>query len=244
MSDHVFALGRKLVEELGLDDSVDTLGRWMAHYIAGLMTKAETALGEDKDAAGRECFAAILDLWKHRAALPHGKRPFEDLEPIVRAIESLDPENHLPRYYRAARPSKGEAADSSDQEQWLSLVDGLDFSARALIGYCLAEAAEAALDKSKAWVQHAMAIDNGPTERVIRLVKSAADVNKAPDPNEEIRSLLADRAKRLRGFLRIAEVLTNTLESRLEALPSATEAADEEERLVLFTPPTLPDGMP
>ena len=33
-SDSVLALGKKLVDELGLDQSVDTLGRWMAHYIA------------------------------------------------------------------------------------------------------------------------------------------------------------------------------------------------------------------
>ena len=36
-SDSVLALGKKLVDELGLDQSVDTLGRWMAHYIAEKM---------------------------------------------------------------------------------------------------------------------------------------------------------------------------------------------------------------
>jgi hypothetical protein len=243
-SDKIFALGRQLVEELGLDDSVDTLGRWMAHYIAELITKVEHASGDDKIAMRRECFAAILTLWKHRAELPNGKRPFEDIEPIMRAIESLDPESFMPRYYRGARPPMGETAETPDQQKWLRLVDGLDYSARALIGYCLAEAAEAALDKSKAWVQHAMAIDDGAPELVIRFVSSAHDVNKAQDPNEEVRLLLQDRIKRLRGFLHIADSLASTLEDRLEALPPVEDVPEEGERLVMFAPPTLPDEMP
>lgn len=42
----------------------------------------------------------------HRAAFPNGKRPFEDLEPVMRAIESLDPEDDTPRYFRSARAPK------------------------------------------------------------------------------------------------------------------------------------------
>lgn len=243
-SDKIFALGRQLVGELGLDDSVDTLGRWMAHYIADLITKVEHASGSDKIAAQRECFEAILTLWKHRSGLPDGKRPFEDLEPIMRAIESLDPESFMPRYYRSARPPRGEAAETPDQEKWLHLVDGLDYAARVLIGYCLAEASEAALDKSKAWVQHAMAIDDGAPERVIRFVSAAYKVNKAPDPNESARLLLQDRINRLRGFLSIADSVANTLKDRLEALPPVEDVPEEGERLVIFTPPTLPDELP
>ncbi|WBK01229.1 AVAST type 3 anti-phage proein Avs3b [Methylocystis parvus] len=223
-ADSVLALGRKFVKELGLEESTDTLGRWMAHHVADLITKAEKVTGDEKSAAERECFAAILALWKHRSELPNGKRPFEELEPIMRAIESLDPENDMPRYYRAARPPKGEAAETSEQEKLLSLADGLDYSAKVLIGYCLAEAAGAALNKSKEWVKLATAIDgDGAPEIVIRFVSTAADVNKEPDPNEGIRSLLNDKVKRLRGFLGIAESLANTLEERLEALPPPKE---------------------
>jgi hypothetical protein len=243
-SDKIFALGRQLVEELGLEDSVDTLARWMAHYIAELITKVERVSGDDKIAAQRECFAAILTLWKHRSELPNGTRPFEDLEPIMRAIESLDPESVMPRYYRGAHPPMGEAAETPDQEKWLRLIEGLDYSARALIGYCLAEAAETALDKSKAWVKHAPAIDDGVPERVIRFVSNAYDVNKAADPNKETRLLLQDRINRLRSFLHIADSVASTLEHRLKALPPVEEVHEEREGLVIFSPPALPDEMP
>lgn len=33
-SESVIALGKRLVEELGMEPGVDTLGRWMAHYVA------------------------------------------------------------------------------------------------------------------------------------------------------------------------------------------------------------------
>jgi hypothetical protein len=102
-SDAVIALGKRLVEELELGDSVDTLGRWMAHYIAELIVKVEAARSEERDKLSSCCAAAILDLWRHRSVLPNGKRPFEEIEPILRAIQSLDPEDDIPRYWRSAR---------------------------------------------------------------------------------------------------------------------------------------------
>ena len=60
------------------------------------------------------------------------------------------------------------------------------------------------LDKSKEWIELATAIDDQSVpEIVIRYVSTTADVNKEPDPNKEIRSLLDDRIKRLRGFTNI-----------------------------------------
>jgi hypothetical protein len=244
-AESVLAIGRKLVEELGLEESTDTLGRWMAHHIADLMTKAEKAIGDDKATAERECFVAILELWAHCSELPNGKRPFEDLEPVMRAIESLDPEDDTLRYYRAARPPKGETMETPEQEKWLSMVDGLDYTAKVLISYCLTEAADAALDKSKEWVKLAAAIDDySAPEIVIRYVSTTADVNKEPDPNKEIRSLLNDRIKRLRGFLRISKSLVDTLEERLQALPSVEEEATDDEALVITPRPMPPDDFP
>ena len=41
----VVALGERIVHELGLEESGDTLGCWMAHRVAELMERAETAEG-------------------------------------------------------------------------------------------------------------------------------------------------------------------------------------------------------
>ena len=45
-SDSVLVLGKKIVDELGLDQSADTLGRWMAHYLAEKIEDAKAATGE------------------------------------------------------------------------------------------------------------------------------------------------------------------------------------------------------
>ena len=238
------ALGRKLVEELGLDDSTDTLGRWMAHHIADLIAKAGNATG--KIAAEHECFAAILALWKHHSALPNGKRPFEQFEPVLRALESLDPEKEGSRYYRVARPPKEESAETGEQKKWLDLVERLDYSAKVLIGFCLTEAAGAALDKSKEWIKLAEAIDDegGLSHVVIRFASTVADANREPDPNEEVRSLLHDRLARLRGFVEAAKVIADSIEERLQALPAAKDVASDDEILTLGAPPPAPGDLP
>ena len=40
----VLELGRHLVRELGFEDGVDTLGRWMSHHVAELIDKAENGV--------------------------------------------------------------------------------------------------------------------------------------------------------------------------------------------------------
>ena len=56
----VINLGKFLVKQLNLDKSVDTLGRWMAHYLALKISEAENAKGKDKIALEEECFKTIL----------------------------------------------------------------------------------------------------------------------------------------------------------------------------------------
>ena len=90
--EELIAIGKKLVADLSLDRP-DTLCQWMGHYIADLLDKASTASDEEKPERQRQCFDAILKLWSHRMALPDGKRPLESFEPIIRALESLDPDS-------------------------------------------------------------------------------------------------------------------------------------------------------
>jgi hypothetical protein len=220
-------LGSKLVHELGLEPSVDTLGRWMAHYIADLMVKVKGASGEEKELAEKNCFEAILELWKHRAEMPNGKRPHEDLEPVVRAIKSLDPDDDMPRYFRSIRPAKGEDEKQSEMEAWLDVASNLDYSAKVLIAYCLAEAANAALDKSKEWVQLAEAAgaDDGISETVARFLSRETDLGREPNPSDVVCSQLQNRMQRLEAFTNLAGVVLRVLRTRLEVLLPSKEGS-------------------
>lgn len=230
-------MGRRLVDELELEQTNDTLGRWMAHYIADLIQQAEVAVGDARQTAERACFDAILTLWKHRAELPDGRRPFQEMEPIVRAIESLDPEDETPRYFRTVRPPRGEDVAKSDVETWLEMVIGLDYSAKLLIGYCLAEAAQAATDKSKEWVRLAEAAgeEDGVPEIVVRFVSDAANLHKEPDIHKEVRRQLQDRLKRLDGFSELAKLFADNLRARLNELPRSAEGEEESDQCMVLS---------
>ena len=67
----VLELGKRIVRELGLDPGVDTLARWMAHHVAELIMRAESAgSSEEGEEARATATAVILKLWEKRSAAP------------------------------------------------------------------------------------------------------------------------------------------------------------------------------
>ena len=224
--DEILALGRKLVYELDMEPRVDTLARWMAHYVAELIDAAANAPLAERAASQKRCFDAILELWSHRAELPNGKRPFENLEPILRALEGLGPEDETPRFFRSIRSTIVESNENSQTQSLLEFVRNLDLTARILIGYHLAEAARSATDKSKEWVVLAKkaGIDLDAIGVVIQFVSSKADSKMEPDLGRLERELLQDRIKRLEIFTEMVTVVSEDLKVRLRNLPVATGA--------------------
>jgi hypothetical protein len=90
-------LGERIVEEFGLSDSVDTLGRWMAHRVAELMDRAERVpAGAEREAARRECSDLIIKLWGQRSHWPHG-RPLAGVAGLVKNLIN-DQTNYGSRY--------------------------------------------------------------------------------------------------------------------------------------------------
>lgn len=211
-------LGQKLTKELGLDQSVDTLGRWMAHYIAELIQNAENASAEERPAKMQVCSEAILNLWRHLHELPDGKRPFEELEPILRALESLDPDDHTPRYFRAARSAAEGEKEDSEAKPWLQLIDGFDYSAKLLIRYCFTRAAQTTLDKAAEWVALAESAgaDDGIEFSILRVVVSENNLLVKSDLDEIEKEQLQDRVNRLEEFIEVANALAFELRQRMQ----------------------------
>ena len=222
------ALGRKLVDELGEDPSPDTLSRWMAHYLAELIDAAENAPQEELAASRRKCFDTVLELWSHRADLPAGRRPFEDLEPIGRALESLDPGNETPRFFAAARRGIADAEEGSHTRTLLEFVDRVDSAARVIIVHALADAARAALDKSREWVARAEAAGRNP--QFVGIVISFVSEEGRDEQAEQVersRNLLVDRIERLENFRELAALVSDDLRERLDALPPGSDSTGD-----------------
>ncbi len=214
-SDAILKLGRKLTHELNLDDSVDTLGRWMAHYIAELIQDAETASEEERLVKMQACNDAILRLWQHRHLLPDGSRPFEELEPLLKTLENLDSENNSFRYFHSVRDAISDnTTDESDEtKKWLELVDGLDHSAKILIRFCLTQAAHNALDKSKEWVSLAKAagIDDSIEFALLRVFAEGEKILDPSHKDEKGQIELEKRIEKLETFIEIASSVLSEL---------------------------------
>src|SRR5688572_3149706 len=109
----ILELGKLLVKQLDLETSVDTLSRWMAHYLAEKIKDAEALTeGVKKKHSEKECFSLILDLWKHRWHYKPEKQPLRDFNQLFDILERLDPERDEPYYFRfnATRPNHDESS--------------------------------------------------------------------------------------------------------------------------------------
>jgi hypothetical protein len=214
-------LGQKLVEELELADGVDTLGKWMAHYVAQLIEEAEKAKGEDRQRAETRAFEAILQLWRHRHHYPDGRRPFESFEPLLAALHRL--QSTTPHYFRPDilnDPASRKLPE--DLKLWLQLIDDFDQSARFMITEALGRAAALAAEKCDEWAELVRRGDDrltGPDlELVIELLERSDGQTKVRD---ETRAQLERSLSRLDRFVENAALFRDDLASRLADLADA-----------------------
>lgn len=222
----IIELGKKLVDELKLNNSVDTLGRWMAHHITELLYDAEHSPDETVRAAKHaELRNNIWAFWVHRYELPIGTKALQESEPILRALQSLDPESEQPRYFSPSLMRIDTNKEPDEVKKWLSIANHIDDTAKILIDYCLSLAVENAIDKSKEWVELAQqaGLDEDIDMIELRIFKLIGNRSKADDPTVVERRILEKRQKKLAAFLSLASQLDEQLKLQLEALPAAEE---------------------
>jgi hypothetical protein len=166
------SLGKLLVNELGLEPGVDTLARWMAHYISEQISIAESATGKAKQEAEKRCFETILKLWDHRSSYPNGKRPFEQFEPIMEMLQRLNPEKETSYYYRQLPEINLKALENIEtSKDWLDTAELLDKVARVCIEYALTEAATLAKsNETLEWLQSSDNLGASDDTRVIKIL--------------------------------------------------------------------------
>lgn len=209
----MISLGEKIVAELGQDQAVDTLSRWMAHYVAEKIEDASTAKGEDRDQRMSECSDVILKLWRHRNQLPKGMRPFEDIEPIIRVLKSLDVDDNATRYFREVELKRELEKVDESVAQWLRDALEIDRTARMLIRYCLAIAARDPADECKDWLLLAEAVEE-PSDNDIVTVRFISDVVDSIDSKsqeEQEKEIIEDLLQRLESICDLCDTLSSQL---------------------------------
>lgn len=184
----VIALGKKIEQELGIEDDVDTLGRWMIHYIAELVDRAENASSDRQEAIHRECADFIIKLWTHRASLSVKRYPLESFDKVMAALIRLRDER--PYYFRGI--DKEEKPQLSDEVQhWLKIAEEVDKVACDLVDLCIEKATGCAADDEKKWLNGALALSvkaDKHAEMVSVLISRYMGNEVAPEEREVIRN--------------------------------------------------------
>ena len=214
----IVELGKRIVQELELDQSCDTLGRWMAHHLAQLIAEAEQGPEDAASAAQLECRAAIFELWEHILSVPTATRPFRELEPVIETIRALNPDERIYFYQTRAQ----EVADNSDlpesAKDWLKLSRGIDHSARLLIQMCFDRIAKETSGKLKELIElasHAGARDLP----IVRVIHQLEDQRASRERSvEEEREKLLERLERLNSMVRFSELLASDIQHKLDEL--------------------------
>lgn len=193
----VIALGKNIEQELRIDDDVDTLGRWMIHYIAELLDRAEKASGDQQDAIHRECADLIIKLWTHRASLSVKHYPLESFDKVMAALVRLRDER--PYYFRGIdQEEKPEI--SNDVQHWLKVAEEVDKVACDLVELCIEKATACAAEDEKKWLNGALALSvkaDKHAEMVSVLINRYMGKEVDPEEREVIRNQeIRDRLKK------------------------------------------------
>jgi hypothetical protein len=229
------ALGKKLVTEQGFDGSVDTLGRWMAHHIAELIQEAESANADDRPAKMANVREAVLALWSHRHALPNGRSPFAGMEPIFNALASLDPDTPHFRYFSTSSAPGTDDEESKEVKKYVEMAKAVDRASKVIVSFCIAEAAQRALDPSKEWVQLASKAeaDEGFDITLIRIIADRSDLIKEPNPASVRRRILSDRKQKLEALLAGASEVLESINAQLGELPPEDQDDQDDSEIIL-----------
>jgi hypothetical protein len=228
LSAATLALGKKLVAELKLVESTNTLARWMAHYVAELMVRAVHAPRSERDEAQRLCARAILDLWVQARAFPAERTPFESIDRVIETIASLHPDGG-PHYRNNLWRALDTCANDGDfeVEKLLTTALGIDGAARNLIHYILTQASRAAGQDSAEWLELAQKLDEEDplTELRIRIV--IAGQEEAQLKNNRIEQL-EKRIAQLEHFSAATQALKTSLVESLDVARADSRVLGEE----------------
>ncbi|WMT40489.1 hypothetical protein RE628_25410 [Paenibacillus sp. D2_2] len=211
----IINLGKKLVKELNLDPGVNTLARWMAHYIAEQMEFAQNAVGEIKDEAEKRCFESILKLWEQHSDLPDGIKPFQNFDSIFRAIERLDPDNDEFYFFLNSRRKEGKDELIGDVQRWLQMAEDIDQVARVWLEYVFKQAALSAVDdNTEEWLE----LSEGFSQAGDASFWSHYFYEEKSETEEAKRELLLSRIEKLEAFNEINKELLLVYKKELKEL--------------------------
>jgi hypothetical protein len=240
-TNELLALGGALVEQFKLKADEDALGQWMVHYLAEKFLAHKEAVGEAKGTLETELVDLILKFWKHRAYFPRGDRPFENYEPVLRALESLDPDRNEGRYFWYRGADELAKGGETASKPWVDLAKRFDRGARAIVNFCVQQAARASDKPDDAWLSAAKVLPQD-TDRDLVVIKIITEQSKEDDKEIDPIEFSITRAKKVQeDLLRLlgaGRIVLQAISGGLEEL----EATSGKSKKVKSKTETVPSG--
>jgi len=194
-------LGKAIASAL---DDTDTLGRWMAHYLAEQLDALDALQGAELAQAESEVADLIIRLWRHRRSLPTRSSALAAVDSVERAIARLDPDRPMWGYYSpfGDEPTPGEQITETDASLRVALA--IDRAAgdvvHALVGYAAATAEVTDAE----WVQLGLRVGDETLRRVRRIRFETASATV-----DDWSALLTERTATAFGLLKDLSVALN-----------------------------------
>ena len=210
-STEVISLGNKIAKELEIKGGI--LDRWMAFYIAELISKIECADGDEKKKLEKECFEIILRLWERRYNLDRFESPLEDIRDTIKVLDQLKDKASL---------DFGFGGYFTNQEtNWSSFVKKFKDSANEIIGLSVLHTTlkDNSLEKHN-WIDnYGSLLDLEEKEIIERLNNILFGYNweRIGDPKIELIENLNSNDRKEAVFLKI-KVLLDEINLMLESL--------------------------
>ncbi len=139
----VIKLGKKIVSELELDNTTETLSKWMAHYLSELLSKTETAIGIERQNLEKECSDLVIKLWERRYSIPIEIDPLRNISSALTMLQTLSNTDYSYRKYTG----QGLSRDPYDQVV-KTVLESSDDIIRFTVAFSLANEL---FDSTKKW---------------------------------------------------------------------------------------------
>lgn len=191
----IIKLGEKLVQELELNAHVDTLARWMAHYIAELIEQVKNTTGEEQEKYQKECADIILKLWNHIDRVPNIDTPLRSFSTISNMLEKITSDNPY-KYFH-------EKYEDNDNV-YLLLAQRVDSLAKNIVRLSLGLAIGEATEIEKEWLKFDMLEDVVNINKAYSYIENEIEVvNNEVDISQIEKEKLRQKIEEFNNILKL-----------------------------------------
>ena len=193
--EEILKLGKKLIKELELVYTGNTLARWLAHYLAELINNIDKCESkEEKSKLQKECCDIILEIWQKRERIPIEK-PTERLKPIIDVISLLKKNEHPFIRHRFLDKKNGLKNSNSS---WLSFLKTVkNNSERIYRKSLISMISEELLEKDKEWIEEHDSFLSDDEKSVVEYLDSIREITISIHGEEEKEETEKEKVEKL-----------------------------------------------